>query len=280
MKIKLGAVIPTVQYGNLQPEFEVDVESEDIEEATLKLESHIQALWDKYGEKPLAPKQGTTKRLKAFVGGEIDYDEVNHVYSWNGEKYLSGSEYAKGRQEVFDANMISGLMAKNLGKTKEEVDLAKAKILAMWELKKNISTNFGHSIHGALELHGKYLKLSNALDAHRATKEQEAKNTHLHDHPILKQAVESFYEGREGEQAEYECLIVDHKAKRAGCIDRLLITAPNTCIIQDFKTNVKDDKEYWEDQLTFYAGIMEAAGWKVLGKEIHQYNREWKKVIL
>lgn len=259
MKIKLGAVIPTVQYGNLQPEFEV--EADDPVVAVASLEELIQNLWDKYGEKPLVTKSGDRKLMKAFVGGEVYYDSLSHTYTNEaGEVYLSGSQYAKGKQKPFDIALMSAKVA-----DKYKVD--PKQIANIWERGGKVSREFGSTIHEALEVYGKYKSLSASVE----------KEYHLPNHPLLKNVVQGFYEGRGEEKAEHEVLVVDHKAKRAGCIDRLLITGPKKCIIQDFKITHKEDIEYWTDQLTFYQGILEAGGWTVEKKEIYQYSEGWKK---
>jgi len=258
MKIKLGATIPTVQYGNLQPEFEV--EAPTIELGLAEIEPHIQALWDKYGEKPL--NKATGKRLKAFVGGEIDYDDVSHTYTWDGVTYLSGSQYANSFRKPFDKQKIAQAMA-------SKINADPAQIIAMWDLKSKASTEFGNSIHSALQLHEQYNGLATQLN----------KTTHSHDHPVIKHAVDSFLEAHKDERVISEALIVDHQAKRAGQIDRLLIVKRKVCRIQDFKTNADIEKElphYWK-QLEFYGSIMVAAGWEVEGYDIFHYTGEWKE---
>lgn len=246
MKVKLGAVIPTVQYGNIQPEFESD-NADDLP----KLEAQIQALWAKYAERPLNVVGGAGKRLKAFVGGEIDYDDASHTYTWEGHTYLSGSQYAQQFAKPFDSQNISEAMAKRDGGDAQE-------LRDMWKLKSETSMGFGTAIHSALELYGRY--------------------QNLHDHPIIKKAVEGFYKDRKNEQAEYEALIVDHDKKHAGQVDRLLITGKNSCRVQDFKTNADIKKSldiYWK-QLEFYAEIVKAGGWKVEGLDIFWWNGEWE----
>lgn len=245
----IRAHVPTQQYGF------VEIEGDPTDQA------EIERLYNYYAESPVAFKGGTTKRVKAFVGGEIDYDEVNHVYSWNGEKYLSGSEFAKKGQKPFDTTAISSKMA-----TTHKV---KAQDIAdVWKMNSELSRDFGTVIHKALEMYGKYRALAEGME----------KEYHISSHPLLKVAVESFYAGREKEIAEYEVLVVDHKTKRAGTIDRLLITAPNTCEIQDYKITTKDDKQYWTDQLGFYKGILEANGWTVTAKTIFKYNGKWEAI--
>lgn len=260
-KVVLRAVIPVAQYANMQPE--IEAEADTYEEAMAIAEARLATFWNKYveGDKKLPTSSGT--KLKAFVGGEINYDPVAHVYTNDaGEVYLSGSQYAKQFEKPFDSQAIAAKMATKYSVSADD-------IVAMWELKSDVSKGFGTAIHAALELYGKYNGLATALE----------RDTHLHDHPIIKKAVQGFYEGREAEQAEYEILIVDHANKRAGQIDRLLITGDKRCRVQDFKTNAdlpKDKVELYWKQLGFYAGIMEQAGWIVEGLDLFHWDGEWK----
>ena len=259
MKYTITAVIPVVQYGNIQPSIEVEADS--LEEGQALVMPHIQALWDKYGEKPLVSKDGVRQLVKAFVGGELYFDPINHTYTnKEGEVYLSGSQYAKSLEKPFDLERISGAMG-----DKFKVD--PKDIQSMWKLKGDISAGLGTAIHGALELYGRYGGLAESIE----------KTTHLHDHPIVERAVTSFYNAHKGEKAVNEIFIVDHKAKRAGQIDRLLITGDKKCRVQDFKTNAniqKSIKTYWV-QLKFYADIMKAAGWEVEGLDIFHWDGDW-----
>lgn len=266
MKFKITATIPVAQYANIQPEIETEADTH--EEAVLLAMYQLDRIWNQYGEKPFI-KHGTTSvttntvRLKDFFGNEIDYDEVNHVYSWNGEVYESGSQYAKQFEKPFDGKAIATKMA-----TKYKVKAQD--ILDMWELNARTSREFGTAIHSALELYGKHRELAIALERDSA----------LHSHPVIKHAVETFYKGREDEKAFYEVLIVDHKNKRAGRVDRLLVDAKNAYTVQDFKTNgeLKPDKlKVYFEQLKFYGEILKVHGWKVNPPEIHHYDGSWKE---
>lgn len=205
-----------------------------------------------YGEKPMSVSSGVTVRLTDFFGNEIDYDVQNHVYSWKGEVYLSGSQYAKQFEKPFDKDKISAAMAKRDG-------IDPQTLLDQWELNGEVSRGFGTALHGALELFGKYGK--------------------LHDYPFIKDAVQRFYEAHT-EKAEYEVLIIDHAKKHAGRIDRLVILGDKLGRVEDYKTNseLKEDKlnVYWK-QLEFYGGILVANGWKVAPPVIHHFNGSWKE---
>lgn len=260
MKYKITAVIPTQQYGNIQPS--IEVESLTFEDAQAQVMPYIEGLWAQYGEKPLTSKTtNTSKRLKDFFGNEVDYDEGNHVYSWNGEVYESGSQYAKKFEKPFDGKEIARRMAKKYSVGARDIE-------DMWELKARTSREFGTALHSALELYGKYNGLAKALE----------RDTAMHDHPVIKKAVESFYESRTGEMAEYEVLVVDHTNKRAGRIDRLLVGV-DRWVVEDFKCNavITPDKlkVYWE-QLKFYSELLEANAIKTGPPQIHHYNGKWK----
>lgn len=264
VKVKVGATIPTVTYGNLLPEFEVEADS--IEEGLAIIEPKLQELWNKYVEagKELNTKNGNRKLIQCFVGGEIYYDDATHTYTNEaGEVYLSGSQYAKQFEKPFDAQRIAEAMAKKANVKTED-------ILAMWELNAEASKTFGTSLHAALELYGKYKDLSEALE----------KTSHIHSHPILKNAVESFYASHK-EKSGYEVFVVDHATKRVGQIDRLEILGDKHCRVTDFKTNGDIEKSlpvYWK-QLEFYTGIMEANGWKCEEPKIYHWNGNWKDLI-
>lgn len=268
MKFSLGATIPVTQYGNLQPTIEVEAESyEEAEKIALR---QIQKLWNKVCEpgRELSIREdrpSNTNRYICFVGGEIDYDPIAHIYSWKGEKYLSASEYARQFIEPFDSYAMAERVSLKCGANPIQIE-------DCWKLNSEISRDFGSVLHKAMELYGKYKKLA------VLTK----KDYHINKHPIIKKAVEEFYGMWPDASFEHEVMVVDHAAKRAGRIDLLQITGEKTCLVQDFKTNHdlgKSLASYWE-QLKFYGGIMEAAGWEVEGYDIHHYNGEWKLIHL
>ncbi len=245
--MKITAHVPTQQYGFI----EIEGEPSEAQE--------IERLYNHYAETPIAFKAGNFVRKVDFFGQEIDYDEENHVYMWEGRVYDSASQIAKGEQKPFDSVMMSGKVA-------AKFDVDPADISKLWSLSGQVSRDFGTTVHLALELYGKYQVLAKTLD----------KEYHTPNHLVLKDIVESFYRGRENEKAEYEVLVVDHKSKRAGTIDRLQIVGDKTCIIEDYKISYKEDKPYWKKQLQVYEGLMVANGWKVQGKVIHQFDGKWK----
>jgi len=259
MKFSITSVIPVAQYANVQPS--VEVEADTYEEALAMVQPQVHALWEQYSPGTLKVSSGNRKLLKTFVGGEVYYDEVAHVYTNEaGEVYLSGSQYANSFKKPFDKERIAKLMADKVK------DCDPADIIKMWELKAETSRDFGNAIHKSLQLYEQYRGLAESLD----------KVTHQHDHPVIKKAVESFMNAHK-EKALSEVLVVDHTAKRAGQIDRLVILGDKHCRVEDYKTNADIKKEletYWK-QLEFYGDILKADGWKVDSPIIHHYDGEW-----
>lgn len=261
MKFTLGATIPVTQYGNLQPS--IEIEANTLEEAEALVLPKIQEMWNRVCEPGrelhIKPVTVSGERITAFVGGEIDYDDPSHTYSWGGVKYLSGSEYAKQFEQPFDAAAIANRMGVKAGVDGRLIE-------EMWELNADVSRTFGDTLHKALELYGRFLDTSTGME----------KEYHINKHPVIRKAVEDFYASHKG-MYEHEIVVVDHDKQRAGRIDILLITGDKTCRVQDFKTNHEIDKHlqaYWE-QLKFYGEIMEAAGWTVEGYDIFHFDGEW-----
>jgi hypothetical protein len=222
--------------------------------------SHGINVYITYEKKPKLVRSATAYLEKDIFGNEIFYDDVRHQYTNSlGEVYLSGSAFAGKSEKPFDAEFISGLMANKAGD-----DIDAQDIRDMWRLKAEASASLGTAIHAALELYGKYRQLAEKL----------GKETHLHDNTILNKAVTQFYEMYpETDNVGYEVLVVDHKTKRAGRIDRLEYNEDGTVTITDFKTNFdvkKSLKKYWL-QLSFYAAIIEANGLKVRDLKIYHY---------
>lgn len=264
MKYTITAVIPVMQYGNIQPS--IEVEADTFEQAHAQAMPYIENVWNSYGEKPLTSKAGATTHLTDYFGNKIDYDKVNHVYSWKGELYESGSQYASKFEKPFDKQNIASKMATKYGVSPQD-------IIDMWELNGRTSMEFGTAIHSALELYGKHKELAVALERDSA----------LHSHPVIRKAVEGFYKGRENERAAYEVLVVDHTNKRAGRIDRLSLgeTSKDAVQVQDYKTGaeIKPDKQkVYFKQLDFYTEILEANGLKTRPPVIFHWDGEWHTI--
>lgn len=278
IKYKLGAVIPTVQYGNIQPE--IELEGEDLQELNEKASAFIEGVWEKYSEKPLAknlPTEGTPehfKKLKTFTGEEILYSDSTHKYmDLDMNPLLSGSAYADRNSPKFNKEMMLPKTAKAWGIDAKELD-------EVWSMNGEVSTHWGNSIHKALELWHKYNKLGQVVKEHKELED----NYVLPKNEYLSNIVKEF-DAQFGSNAEVEVLVSDVVRGMAGQIDRLEIIDADArvCRVGDYKTNNDlDDKKLkkYQHQLSFYAHILMGAGWNVLGLDIYHYSDKWQKIEL
>lgn len=293
VKYTLTAVVPVAQYANLQPAIEVEADS--IEDAEAQVLPYIENFFNKYSEKH---KIGAEKRAaspdrvleKDLFGNEIFYNDKTHEYTNAlGEVYLSGSQYAK--EEEFDGEYWANEFVSKYGL--QETD--KQRILDMWTCNGNASSSFGTALHAAIELYGEYRELADKIDVDLKTgnrkritgdskKEKHSAKSKL---PYLQQVVEEFFtEERLAERARYEVLVVDHKNKRAGRIDRLLKLEDGSYEIRDMKTNNKINKPErttYQKQLSFYGDIIIANGGKLGPNPLmlhHWIDNTWKDIPL
>lgn len=283
VRVKIAGTIPTMQYGNIQPEW--DVEGATFDEAVALGLQQLKYVWDRVGEKPLDINRGRPKEVVGEIltcwasGTRVYFDPVEHVYrDAKGAQWLGGSTFAKRYKSEFAGNVISKKMA-----DKHKVN--GADILAMWALNADASATFGTAVHAALQLRGEYAELS------RAVKGGELDSA-LTSNPVLRPIVEKFFEGREDEAAKYEAFVADPKRKHCGLIDRLVLEGDGLWV-EDYKTNADVHKAqtilepfkgvvpntelggYWL-QLSFYARILISHGKVVKGLRIHHWTgAEW-----
>jgi len=286
-KYTLTAVVPVAQYANLQPSLEI--EAATIEEAQELALPYIEEFFNKYSEKH---KIGAEKRaaspdrveLTDIFGNKIFYNDKTHEYTNSlGEIYLSGSQYAK--EEEFDADYWANDIATRYGLDKN----AEEQIKAMWDVNSNASNSFGTAVHAAIELFGEHRELADKIDLDLKTGDRKKldvkteKNSSKSKLPFLQEVVDKFFtKERLAERARYEVLVVDHKNKRAGRIDRLIKNEDGTWSIRDMKTNhkiLKKERTTYGKQLSFYGDILIANKQKLSEDRPlvlhHLKNGEW-----
>lgn len=291
MKYTLTAVVPVAQYANLQPA--IEVEADTIEEAEKQVLPYIEDFFNKYSDKAKigaakVAKSAGRKLEKDIFGNEIFYDADKHEYSNAlGEIYLSASLYAK--EDEFDGEYWATEFVNKYGLKKED----KQKILDMWNVNSNASNSFGNALHAAVELFGTYRDLADIIDvdlktgARKKLSAKVDKNSSLSKLPYLKEVVAKFFtEERLAEKAKYEVLVVDHKNKRAGRIDRLLKLDDGTFAIRDMKTNhkiLKPEKDTYTKQLSFYGDLITVNGGKLSDNPCmlhHWTDEDWQDINL
>lgn len=280
MKYELGAVIPTVQYGNLQPK--VELEGEDFAELTKTAESYIQEIWDRYGDKPLKSNTADAgyegQVIETFTGEKVVYyaQGNDHYYTdMEGNRLESGSAYAARISPKFDRAAILPKTAKAWGVPEDALG-------AIWDAAGEVSTGYGSSVHKAIET---YLLYGNIGETIQIQKELEH-NYVLPKNPILRQNVLDFLDLATDLGAETiypEAMVSDVKNKRAGQIDLLTYNEKRKALkVRDFKTNNEIDKKkmlQYQHQLSFYAHVLMAHGHNVEGLVVYhlENGEEWKQ---
>lgn len=278
----MTAVIPTQQYGNIQPTFTAEGETHD--EAMTAALKMIKDVWDKTAPQKLlirdterAPSVLMGNELVCWASGtKVTFEPVNHDYYAPGDsrEWLSGSTFAGRYKSEFQEQLIAGRMG-----VKNDVD--PNEIVAMWHLNRDASSTVGSAVHMALQLRGQYGELSKAVKA-GSLESATTKN------PILIPIVDQFFETREHEDARYEVFVADPKRAHCGFIDRLVID-DDGLVVEDYKTNSELHKKetikapfkdlvpatkmgsYWL-QLSFYARILTSHGKRVKLLRIHHWT--------
>lgn len=268
MKYKIEATIPTTQYGNLRPTFEIEGDG-DRELAVTELKK----LWNRFGESPLKDKSNNGVEVTTFTGEVIFWNERTHTHKdKDGNILMSGSRYADEHSPKFDKDTI-------LPKTAQAWEVPKDKLESIWNLNSEISLAFGTAIHKALELaHLHYERVGKKIQIVKKLDENYA----MHKQPFIRDVVKNFIDTF-GLDAEPEVLVSDVENGRAGTVDRLAILdeEKKVCRIGDYKTNADMDKKKllkYQKQLSFYAHILQAHGWKVDGLDIFYFDDDgtWK----
>jgi hypothetical protein len=266
MKYKIEATIPTTQYGNIRPTFELD-SPQDLNEAF----GALSKMWERFGEVPLKDKTGGGVKVITFTGEEILWNESTHTYTdLAGNVLLSGSKYAEQHSPQFDLEMM-------LPKTAKAWEVEVEPLRTVWKSNGDISNHYGNAIHMALELYHNYYKMGEQI---QGKKELDA-NYVLPKNKHLRGIVESFIK-LYGADAMSEVLISDTANKMAGTIDRLQIMEGNVVRIGDYKTNAEMDAKKllkYQKQLSFYAHILQNKGYVVQGLDLYYLDQDdgWVK---
>lgn len=260
-KVKYTAVVPVMQYGNLQPS--VEIEGDNYEELEKEGMNRIKAFWDSFGENkfPAKEESGFIER-QTFTGETILYNEATHTYKTiDGDIMVSASQFKKKFEKPFDKARILPLMEKKYGVKAELVD-------DMWTRNSLISTTFGTALHLAMEQWFKH-------------KENGTENNyHLPKHPFLRSAVESFPD--KDKKIIPELMVSCVEKKMAGQIDGIEVRKVGkgqVITIIDYKTDadVKKNLKGHFIQMSFYAEILKSFGFKVDKVRVWNFTDKWEK---
>lgn len=251
--------------------------------------AYLTQVVDASGKKTVEP----TTYNSVLLGKNIEIQEVNGHKRLEG--YLSGSKFPEQFYAEFESKEILEAIKKKHGLTDAQVK----QIEAMWECNSQASTNFGNSIHYAMENYDRNYQLGDKIKSVKTFKtkpDEIGANKALSRNPVLKKIVESFHELFGGDYIRFsEEFVWDREFKLCGSIDRIKVIDLKKRIIriQDFKTDadVHEKKyqlstspfkatmgnellDYHWLQLSFYAFILQRAGWTVEGLDVYWMNGE------
>jgi len=261
-----------------------------------KVLAYLTQVVDASGKKTVEP----TMYNSVLLGQNIEIQEVNGHKRLEG--YLSGSKFPEQFYAEFDNEKILDAMVAKYGVTKEALQ-------AMWNLNSEVSTGYGTAIHAALENYDKNHVLGEKVRNYvkKPTKANPegvlSANKALNRNPFLQKIVNDFHEKFGGDYIRFnEEFVWEKGLKLCGSIDRIKVIDMKKRIIriQDFKTDAdihetkyqlvtspfyaltqgenpklgKELLDYHWLQLSFYAFILQRAGWNVEGLDIYWVNGE------
>jgi hypothetical protein len=235
-----------------------------------------------------------------LIGKNIEIQEVNGHKRLEG--FLSGSKFPEQFYAEFDKTEILKAIQNKHKLTDAQIE----QIKAMWDINSQISTNFGNSIHFAMENYDRNFELGDKI---KSVKEFKTKppvigdNKALNRNPLMKKIVNDFHALFGGDYIRFnEEFVWEKGLKLCGSIDRIKVIDMKKRIIriQDFKTDAdihetkyqlvdspfyaltqgtapklgKELLDYHWLQLSFYAFILQRAGWTVEGLDIYWVNGE------
>lgn len=224
----------------------------------------------------LTPVNDTTfQQITSFTEEEVLWSEHLHICTdLKGNELLGGSTYASQFEKDFDSENIAKAYAK-------KNELKTEDVLAYWKSLGDLSTDYGTSIHRALEHYSKYFKL---VGHERALPRQ----THL------REAVKEYLRVSNFDNCVAEPLITDVDRGMSGWVDNLRFEKEglNNVVIEDYKTNTFNEPKdyyskwppklkYYKRQLDFYGTILENHGYTVKGLVVwHWHEGKWGKHAL
>ena len=182
-----------------------------------------------------------------------------HKYLHNGEPYLSVSDFRDQFKEPFPKRTVAEAVAKKKDKDPDE-------ILNEWNMNRDVSIDYGNSIHKALELYIKYGK--------------------IHKLPHIKEVISQFKEKYDRTKIYPEIIAYNTSIRLSGTLDALLETSKGNFSIIDYKTNYELSKSQYKpyksplehltiSKLNDYRIQLSLYKWL-----IEQYNHKVDKLIL
>lgn len=258
---------------------------------------NIELTYQEAVAKLVKPSKDSVPLLSRLTGITVLYDAKKHIYTdKKGNKYLSGSQFPDMFYDKFDKKQAIALVQKaypDSGITEEQ-------LLDIWSTNGDISTNFGNSVHAALENYIKYNKVGDLIAG--IDKDGKKKpNKALSKNPFFAKLVND-YVAKFGVDGMLSEEFVADENGHCGRVDYIKIVDKEKKIIRvgDFKTDTdlfeskyqkKDSpfkgiiKEntlltYHRFQMSYYAYILSQYGYTTEGIDLDWLNPvtlEWER---
>jgi len=304
-KVEIEATIGYDNYSNVKPKVTLEGDNmQDLIDTGLGAVSQvskqvtgaavINVIATSGGKKTKYVESNSTRTLNCeLTGTTLEFDKIAHVYDKDGVIYKSGSKFPDKFFTEFDKEAVLKQMIATYPTVKS------ADVADMWKLSGEASSYLGNAVHTTLE---NYMR--NHLTGEVVRPNEKTPNRALSKNPLLRRIVENFlavYGSVENVVAEAP--ISNDEFKLCGFVDLVKIVDKDKkiCRIQDYKTDAdimearyqkkdsilrgkikkieapeKDDNTllalHWV-QLSFYAFIMQRAGWTVEGLDIFWLNQ-------
>lgn len=217
----------------------------------------------------------------------VSFNEYTHSYYYNNTKLQNATTFIGKFYKKFDSENISAASAKAWNVDQKDVQ-------DLWKSNAELAGGFGTAIHKALEHYDKFFTVGKAIQ----DKKKLPENYAMPKHPVLRSIIEGFIEiNKTVGEVIPEILITDVQRGYCGTADRILILdrEKKICRVQDYKVNVNSEEvkaelkaaapfetlpankiTKYQLQLSFYANMLQAAGWVVEGLDVFVYEDGWK----
>lgn len=217
----------------------------------------------------------------------VSFNEYNHSYFYNNIKLENATTFIGKFYKKFDTDNVAPATAKAWG-----VD--EAELREMWNSNGELAGDFGTAVHKALEHYFKYRNIGKIIQ----DKKKFPENYALPKHPLLRRIVKEFIDiDKAIGEITPEALLTDVKNGYCGTSDRIEIIdlEKKICRVGDYKINVTSEEldsnlraaspfetlpankiTKYQIQLSFYANLLQAAGWTVEALDIYVLEGEWK----
>lgn len=217
-------------------------------------------------------------RQKVFIGDAeyVWFDTVNHkTYDENGKELLSGSNAEKMFAEQFDPKYPAKAIAKKTGTKPDD-------IVSIWEVKRDLSADYGTVIHEALEKYLRYAKVLRKVDEN-SEREHSAKNWMPE---AIGEVVDKFVEASGIESADNVEVRIKH-GNRTGIVDLLVLNGKEFTLfdykvmpeVKSVKYKVFGKMQKYTIQQNYYREIIEDNGYTCKGMFLWNWDgTKWSKL--